>query len=241
MAAIDIDKVRILVVGDSGVGKSSLVHLVCHSEPIANASWTIGAAVDVKVHEYKEGTPSQKTYFLEFWDVGGSANHTKSRHIFFNPVHGLILVHDLTNRKSHLNLRKWLAEVLAKDSNGAKIGSNSGSEYDPERFAGSHIPILVVGTKMDQIDPRRESVLSRSSPVAEECGADEINLDCMQSKDLAAGTSKAVKFSRFFDKVIERRFFAKDPFQSVSTSSYMYTDRRRPVAPQYISKTCHQD
>ncbi|XP_070568181.1 rab-like protein 3 isoform X2 [Ptychodera flava] len=235
MASIDIDKVRIVVVGDSGVGKSSLVHLICHGEPIANASWTIGAAVDVKVHEYKEGTPSQKTHFIEFWDVGGSANHIKSRHIFYNPVHGLILVHDLTNRKSHLNLRKWLAEVLNKDSNGIKSGTNGVNDYDPEQYAGSHIPILVVGTKLDQIDPRRESVLSRGSPVAEECGADEINLDCLQAKHLSAGSTNSVKLIRFFDKVIERRFFARDSMQMGS-----FQERRRP--PQYSKlKNTHQD
>ena len=31
-------------------------------------------------------------------------------------IAGIILVHDLTNRKSQQNLRKWLAEVLNKDS-----------------------------------------------------------------------------------------------------------------------------
>lgn len=38
------EKVKILVVGDSGVGKTSLVHLICQSEPIANPYWTIGMA-----------------------------------------------------------------------------------------------------------------------------------------------------------------------------------------------------
>ncbi|KFM78104.1 Rab-like protein 3, partial [Stegodyphus mimosarum] len=74
-----IEKVKILVVGDSGVGKSSLVHLICHSEAITNPSWTIGCSVEVKLHEYKEGTPFQKTYFVELWDVGGSSSHRNSR------------------------------------------------------------------------------------------------------------------------------------------------------------------
>ena len=33
------------------------------------------------------------------------------RHVFFHTVHGIILVHDLANRKSCLNLGRWLAEV----------------------------------------------------------------------------------------------------------------------------------
>ncbi|GFS51579.1 rab-like protein 3 [Trichonephila clavipes] len=124
-----IEKVKILVVGDSGVGKSSLVYLIAHSEAITNPSWTIGCSVEVKLHEYKEGTPFQKTYFIEMWDVGGSSSHRNSRSIFYNSFHGVILVHDLTNRKSKQNLRKWLAEVLSKDSPGKK---NNGC--DESRF-----------------------------------------------------------------------------------------------------------
>ncbi len=50
------------------------------------------------------------------------------------------------------------------------------SSYDPEQFAGAHTPILVIGTKLDQAQAVREIVLKRSSNIAEECGADEINL-----------------------------------------------------------------
>ena len=32
-----------------GVGKTSLVHLMCQNEPTTNPSWTIGCSVDVKV------------------------------------------------------------------------------------------------------------------------------------------------------------------------------------------------
>jgi len=58
------DRVRILVLGDSGVGKTSLVHLMAHSQPLRQLSYTIGATVEVKLHEYKEGTPSQKTFWI---------------------------------------------------------------------------------------------------------------------------------------------------------------------------------
>jgi hypothetical protein len=59
---------------------------------------------------------------------------------------GIILVHDLTNRKSEGNLRKWLAEVLTKECNGNTLSSvrtvnpsrnQDIDEYDPEQFIGS--------------------------------------------------------------------------------------------------------
>ena len=72
-----------------------------------------------KLHEYKAGTPAEKTFFVELCDVGGWSAHQNSRSIFYNPVHGVILVHDLTNRKSEVNLRKWAAEILSKEGKAA--------------------------------------------------------------------------------------------------------------------------
>ena len=73
----------------AGVGKTSLVHLICHGCALSNSLWTIGCSVEMKLHEYKEGTPSQRQYFIELWDVGGSNSHKNARHVFYNPVHGL--------------------------------------------------------------------------------------------------------------------------------------------------------
>ncbi|XP_034248605.1 rab-like protein 3 [Thrips palmi] len=226
MAAID--KVKVIVVGDSGVGKSSLVQLICHGQTISNPSWTVGCSVEMKLHEYREGTQNQKTYFVELWDVGGSSSHRNTRSVFYNPTHGIILVHDLTNRKSEQNLQKWLAEVLNKEGN-SKYKNHTFDDFDPEQFVGStQIPILVIGTKVDMLEASRAHAQRRSATIAEECAADEIAVDNTEVRSLAAGSSSAVKLSRFFDKVIERRHHGRD---SISP----YVDRnnlsgRRPFS-----------
>ncbi|KAF8767386.1 rab-like protein 3 [Argiope bruennichi] len=228
-----IEKVKILVVGDSGVGKSSLVHLIAHSEAINNPSWTIGSSVEVKLHEYKEGTPFQKTYFIEMWDVGGSNSHQNTRHIFYNSYHGVILVHDLTNRKSKQNLRKWLAEVLSKDNPGKK--NNGWYNYDSEQFIDNPVPVLVIGTKQDlamEVYPPGRT--KRTASIAEECGADEIYVDCRQTRSFAPGSSNAVKLSRYFDKVIEKKYQGQGG-GFVSSA----IDRRRLAS--YSNKQSHVD
>jgi len=227
-----IDKARIIVVGDAGVGKSSLVHLICHGEPIANPYWTIGCSVEVKLHEYRAGTPQEKTYFIELWDIGGWTAHRSSRSTFYNPVHGIVLVHDLTNRKSQQNLRKWLTEVLNRDCR----NTSDDVDYDAEQLAGSSVPMIVVGTKLDQTSS--ESVSSRTSNIADECGADEIKLDCTHTKHLAAGIGNAVKLSRFFDKVIEY----KTGCSRDNTTTIPPLERRRPFsASSSYSKFSHTD
>ncbi|XP_053396414.1 rab-like protein 3 isoform X1 [Mercenaria mercenaria] len=198
---------------------------MCQNEPTTNPSWTIGCSVDVKLHEYKAGTASEKTYFVELWDIGGCTGHQNSRTIFYNPVNGIILVHDLTNRKSQHNLRSWLAEVLRKDNK----SSGNGYDYDPEEFAGNQIPLLVIGTKADQAENMRDKGKSRTSSVAEEFGADQFDLDCQNVKYLAPGSTNAVKLSRFFDKVIERRYYSRE-LQALTAGQGHYSpppDRRR--------------
>lgn len=225
-----IDKVRIIVLGDSGVGKTSLAHLICHNENIINPSWTIGCSVEVKLHEYKEGLPQQKTYFIELWDIGGSSNHRNTRSIFYNPVHGIILVHDLTNRKSEQNLQKWLMEVLNCEAD-SKM-PKSFDDFDSEQFVGStQIPILVVGTKLDLSGGLRSQ---KTVTFADECGADEILMDTRKPSSLAAGSSSAVKLSRFFDKVIEKKFYLKSPMSP-------FAEKRRPFNAASPPKLFHSE
>lgn len=43
-------------------------------------------------------------------------------------------MHDLTNRKSQVNLQKWLAEILNQDSSNPTLQH---VDVDPEQFLGS--------------------------------------------------------------------------------------------------------
>ncbi|XP_061697405.1 rab-like protein 3 isoform X1 [Syngnathoides biaculeatus] len=230
-----LDRVKVLVLGDSGVGKSSLVHLLCQNQVLGNPSWTVGCSVDVRVQDYKEGTPEEKTYYIELWDVGGSVGSASSikstRAVFYNSVNGIILVHDLTNKKSSQNLYRWSLEALNKDSSPTGVIVSNG-DYDREQFAENPVPLLLIGTKFDQIpENKRGEVLTRTAFLSEDFNAEEINLDCTNLRYLAAGTSNAVKLSRFFDKVIEKRYFTRDPSQMTG-----FTDRKR-----FNFKSLHYD
>lgn len=161
---------------------------------MSSPSWTVGVSLEVKLHDFKAGTPQQKTYFAELWDVGGSSSHRNSRPVFYNGVNGVILVHDLTNRKSEANLRKWLKEIFtSREKDGSHmlgvssgtasaatslLGGDDDDDFDPEQFVGStQIPVFVIGTKQDALsDNNRLPVHSRASLIAEECGAEEVFL-----------------------------------------------------------------
>lgn len=209
---------KVLIIGDSGVGKSSLVHLICHGRPVASASWTIGASIELKDHEYAEGTPHQRSAIIELWEIGGSKSHFIARKLLFKDIHGIILVHDLTNCKSHDNLRKWLSEVFCnRDLSKEPVSfchwlasvffgappSFEGVGFDPEVLVERNIPVLVVGTKVDLAS--NSSRLIGSSGVAQDCRAEEISVDCTNPRSFAPGSTNAVTLSRFFDRVLERK------------------------------------
>ncbi|XP_050004762.1 rab-like protein 3 isoform X2 [Alexandromys fortis] len=135
---------------------------------------------------------------------------------------GIILVHDLTNKKSSQNLYRWSLEVLNRDLVPTGVLVTNG-DYDREQFADNQIPLLVIGTKLDQIhETKRHEVLTRTAFLAEDFNAEEINLDCTNPRSSAAGSSNAVKLSRFFDKVIEKRYFFKESNQIPG-----FSDRKR--------------
>eukprot|EP01126_Amoeba_proteus_P047452 TRINITY_DN5412_c0_g1_i9.p1 TRINITY_DN5412_c0_g1~~TRINITY_DN5412_c0_g1_i9.p1 ORF type:complete len:140 (-),score=18.55 TRINITY_DN5412_c0_g1_i9:744-1163(-) len=106
-----IPSVKLLVLGDPGVGKTSLVHRWVGEELPINPSWTVGGSIQTKLHKY---TPDRKEFFIEFWDIGGSAKHANTRYIFYKmAINGVVLVHDLSNGRSFENLPRWLKEFAS--------------------------------------------------------------------------------------------------------------------------------
>lgn len=220
-----LDKVRIAVLGDSGVGKTTLVHALAHGEVLSSSPWTIGCSVEVLLYDYQQAGSQEKSIYIELWDVGGSTSHKNSRSIFYNNVNGVILVHDLSNKKSINNLRKWFRELLnsgKQDFTGVSIRSaqstdyNGTIDYDLEQFSGNNLPVLVVGTKLDQAPEQRASASYCS--LAGELRATQINLDCLQKKSFATESQNWDKFCSFFDKVIDRKFAGRQQPSSLQTS-----------------------
>nr|XP_043635326.1 small GTPase LIP1-like [Erigeron canadensis] len=144
-----VGQVRVLVVGDSGVGKTSLVNLIVKGTTIKHPSQTIGCTVDVKHLTY--GTPSsssdsvkgdkEREFFIELWDVSGHERYTDCRSIFYSQINGVIFVHDLSQKRTKTSLKKWAAEIAATGTFSAPL-ANGGP-------GGLPVPYLVIGNKAD--------------------------------------------------------------------------------------------
>ncbi|ESQ31395.1 hypothetical protein EUTSA_v10004519mg [Eutrema salsugineum] len=142
-------QVRVLVVGDSGVGKTSLVHLINKGSSIVRPSQTIGCTVGVKHITY--GSPasssssiqgdSERDFFVELWDVSGHERYKDCRSLFYSQINGVIFVHDLSQRRTKTSLQKWASEVAATGTFSAPLPSGGPG--------GLPVPYIVVGNKAD--------------------------------------------------------------------------------------------
>nr|ACS66798.2 unknown [Dimocarpus longan] len=142
-------QIRVLVVGDSGVGKTSLVHLIVKGSSTARPPQTIGCTVGVKHLTYgNSGSSSssikgdsERDFFVELWDVSGHERYKDCRSLFYSQINGVIFVHDLSQRRTKTSLQKWASEVAASGTFSAPLGSAGPG--------GLPVPYMVIGNKAD--------------------------------------------------------------------------------------------
>ncbi|KAG6615380.1 Ras-like protein [Phytophthora cinnamomi] len=148
---METPSVRVLVLGDSGVGKTALLRSLCRSQcpgdissDRSSALWTTGCDVHVLLQPLG---PSGREVFVEFLDVGGHRKYELSRGAFYHDVHGVVFVHDLSNAKSGEHLRNWSRELASKQRLKGCVVRCTGKQRD---FPALHdLPKLVVGNKRD--------------------------------------------------------------------------------------------
>lgn len=97
---------KILIIGDSGVGKSSLLLRFTDDRFDPDQSATIG--VDFKV---KPLTVEGNTVKLAIWDTAGQERFRTLTPSYYRGAQGVIFVYDCSRRDSFTHLTTWLSEV----------------------------------------------------------------------------------------------------------------------------------
>lgn len=71
--------------------------------------------------------------------------------------------------------------------------------------------------------------------LADQCGAEEICMNCHDPRSLSAGTTDAVKLARFFDKVIERKYYPRGEGTGGDKRRYNTTPFTSPFTTPFTS------
>ncbi|MFW9936044.1 MAG: Rab family GTPase [Candidatus Thorarchaeota archaeon] len=109
MSALKSYIYKICVVGNGGVGKTSMVLRYCENSFKENYIMTIGSNFSTKTVELP-GLP-QFQVKLQIWDLAGQKHFSFVRPPFYRGATGIIYVFDLTRRSSFADLSEWQIEV----------------------------------------------------------------------------------------------------------------------------------
>jgi len=121
---------KVIVIGDSGVGKTNLLQ-----RWIKN-SFTVASIATINVDwSTKYFKVNDKIVQVTFCDTAGQERFKSLTRQYYRNAHGVVLVYDITERNSYRHIDLWLEEV-----------KNSNSDFRPI--------ILLIGNKNDLIEER---------------------------------------------------------------------------------------
>jgi len=120
---------KILLIGDSGVGKSCLLLRFADDSWTDSHISTIG--VDFKI---KTLNCDGKVIKLQIWDTAGQERFRTITSSYYRGAQGIILVFDCTDMESFNNVKQWLGEI--------------------DRYACENVNKLLVGNKVDLVAGR---------------------------------------------------------------------------------------
>lgn len=97
---------KLLIIGDSAVGKSSLLLRFADNTFSHNYVTTVG--VDFKVRTI---TIDNERVKLQIWDTAGQERFRTITSTYYRGTHGVLIVFDLTNEDTFSNVKRWLGEI----------------------------------------------------------------------------------------------------------------------------------
>ena len=110
MAGEDYDHIfKLLLIGDAGVGKSSILLRYTDNTFDEHLQSTIGVDFKVKV-AVKEG----KKIKLTIWDTAGQERYRSLAPMYYRGAKIAIIVYDITCRDSYKGAMSWIAEIKRK-------------------------------------------------------------------------------------------------------------------------------
>jgi small GTP-binding protein len=118
---------KLLIIGESGVGKTCLLLRFTDDSFTANHLTTIGIDFKIKIINLEE-----KQIKLQVWDTAGQERFRTITKTYYKGAHGIILTYDVTDENSFKNIRNWVKQI--------------------EQNAQSNVCKVLVGNKCDRED-----------------------------------------------------------------------------------------
>jgi len=122
-------QIKLLMIGDSGVGKTCLLLRYANESFSPTFITTIG--IDFKIKNIEIDTKRIK---LQIWDTAGQERFRTITTSYFRGAQGILLVYDVTDRRSFESIRNWISQI--------------------QQHADVHVNKILVGNKCDMLDEK---------------------------------------------------------------------------------------
>ncbi|PVD32072.1 hypothetical protein C0Q70_07500 [Pomacea canaliculata] len=116
---------KIILLGDSGTGKTALLRR--HVEDVFEENHLPTIGVDFAVKSM--AMPNEDMVKLQVWDTAGQERYRNMTTSYYRGAQAVLIVYDVTNQESRENVKKWIQEV--------------------RRYGSDVVIMAVVGTKVD--------------------------------------------------------------------------------------------
>lgn len=170
IADVYVSDLKLVLLGESSVGKSSIVmRYVTSSFQKTNA--TIGAAFTTRTFEVPQCDGSIKRINLEIWDTAGQERYRSLAPMYFRNTDIALVVFDVTKPESLRKAQSWIEELNSyveedrRDDLRIKvIGNKKDLEHDPVGTIEG-LPLFTVSAKTGEgIDELFESLVNDIPP-----------------------------------------------------------------------------
>lgn len=115
---------KVVLIGDSGVGKSNLLSRFTRNEFNLDTKSTIGVEFATRSIQV-----DAKTIKAQIWDTAGQERYRAITSAYYRGAVGALLVYDISKHQTYENVQRWLKEL--------------------REHADSNIVIMLVGNKSD--------------------------------------------------------------------------------------------
>ena len=102
---------KILLIGDAGVGKSSILLQFTDGFFNENLQSTIGVDFKIKTIETDGPDGTRKRVKATIWDTAGQERFRTLTSSYYRGAQGIILVYDVSRKDTFLGLENWLKEI----------------------------------------------------------------------------------------------------------------------------------
>ena len=100
---------KLIIIGDSAVGKSCMLHRLTNNEFVNDHEVTVGVEFGTLLVKLE-----QQVFKLQIWDTAGQDSFKSITKIFYRGAHCIFLTYDITRLDTFNNLATWYNEVMAQ-------------------------------------------------------------------------------------------------------------------------------